>query len=72
MMDSEITHPPLNRLADIVVRVLVRNLGELPNFLVLNSGTESFGNSSIFTFFLTTIRFVQFMYFHYGIVIVED
>jgi hypothetical protein len=29
---------------------MVRKLGELPNFVVFNSGTESFGNSSIFAF----------------------
>jgi hypothetical protein len=27
-------------------------VGELPNFLVFNSGTESFGNSSVFAFSL--------------------
>jgi hypothetical protein len=28
---------------------MVRNLGELPIFVVFNSGTESFGNNSVFT-----------------------
>jgi hypothetical protein len=27
-------------------------MGELPNFVVLNSRTESYGNSSVFTFSL--------------------
>jgi hypothetical protein len=31
---------------------MVRKLVEFPNFVVFNSGTESFGNSSIFTFAL--------------------
>jgi hypothetical protein len=31
---------------------MVRKLGEFPNFMVVNSRTESFGNSSIFAFFL--------------------
>jgi hypothetical protein len=31
---------------------MVRKLGELPNFLVFNSGTKSIGNNSIFTFSL--------------------
>jgi hypothetical protein len=29
---------------------MVKKLGELPNFLVLSSGTESFGNRSVFAF----------------------
>jgi hypothetical protein len=36
---------------------MVRKLGELPKFVVFNSGTEYFGNSSVFAFLLTAIRF---------------
>jgi hypothetical protein len=50
----------LNRLAD---RVVVRKLVELPKFLVFNSGTNSFGNSSIFCFLLTAVRFIQISVF---------
>jgi hypothetical protein len=31
---------------------MVRKLGELPNFMVFNSGTESFENNSVFAFSL--------------------
>jgi hypothetical protein len=30
---------------------MVRKLAELPKFLVFNSGTNSFGNSSVFAFY---------------------
>jgi hypothetical protein len=38
---------------------MVRNLGELPNFMVFNSGTGSFGNSSIFAFSLLLFSLFQ-------------
>jgi hypothetical protein len=38
---------------------MVRNLEELPNFLVINSGTESFGNSFISTFSLLLFALFQ-------------
>jgi hypothetical protein len=40
---------------------MVRNLGELPNFVVFNSGTESFGNSSILTFSLLLFALYRFL-----------
>jgi hypothetical protein len=49
----------LNRLAD---RVVVRKLVELPKFLVFNSGTNSFGNSSIFAFYLLLFALYRFLY----------
>jgi hypothetical protein len=50
----------LNHLADRVVRVLVRNLVELPKFLVFNSGTNSFGNSYVFAFYLLLFTLYKF------------
>jgi hypothetical protein len=41
---------------------MVRKLGEFPNFFVFNSGTESFGNSSIFTFSLLLFALYMFLY----------
>jgi hypothetical protein len=38
---------------------MVRKLGELPKFLVFNSGIESFGNSSISAFSLLLFTLVQ-------------
>jgi hypothetical protein len=38
---------------------MVRKLGELPKFLVFNSRTESFGNSSVFTFSSLLFTLVQ-------------
>jgi hypothetical protein len=48
---------------------MVRKLVELPKFLVFNSRTNSFGNSSVFTFLLTVVRFIQISVFafHYGV-----
>jgi hypothetical protein len=51
---------------------MVRKLGEFPKFLVVNSGTESFGNSSIFAFSLLLFALYSFLYLLYGIVFVED
>ncbi len=41
---------------------MVGNLGELPKFLVFNSGTNSFGNSSIFIFYLQLFALYRFLY----------
>jgi hypothetical protein len=41
---------------------MVRKLVELPMFLVFNSGTNSFGNSSVFTFYLLLFAFYRFLY----------
>jgi hypothetical protein len=48
----------LNHLVDRVVWVMVRKLGELPKFLMFNSRTKSFGNSSIFGFYLLLFAFI--------------
>jgi hypothetical protein len=42
---------------------MVRKLVELPKFLVFISGTNSFQNSSIFAFLLTTVCFIQISVF---------
>jgi hypothetical protein len=41
---------------------MVRNLVEVPKFLVFNSGTNSFGNSSIFIFYLQLFALYRFLY----------
>jgi hypothetical protein len=41
---------------------MVRKLGELPNFVVVNSRAESIGNSFVFTFFLLLFALYKFMY----------
>jgi hypothetical protein len=41
---------------------MVRKLVELPKFLVFNSGTNSFGNSSVFAFYLLLFALYRFMY----------
>jgi hypothetical protein len=41
---------------------MVRKLVELPMFLVFNSGTNSFGNSSVFAFYLLLITLYRFLY----------
>jgi hypothetical protein len=53
----------LNHLADRVVCVMVRKLVELPKFLVLNSGTNSFGSCSVFAFYLLLFTFIQISVF---------
>jgi hypothetical protein len=53
----------LNRLADRVIWVMVRKLGELPKFLVFNSGTKSFRNNSVFAFYLLLFTFIQISVF---------
>jgi hypothetical protein len=41
---------------------MVRKLVELPNFVVFNSGTNSFGNSSVFAFYLLLFALYRFLY----------
>jgi hypothetical protein len=41
---------------------MVRNLVELPKFVVYNSGTNSFGNSYIFAFYLLLFGLYRFLY----------
>jgi hypothetical protein len=48
---------------DRVVWVMVRNLGELPKFLVFISGTKSFKNGFVFTFYLLLFTFIQIFIF---------
>jgi hypothetical protein len=49
---------------------MVRKLVELPMFLVFNSGTNSFGNISVFVFYLLLFALYRFLYlllsFGYG------
>jgi hypothetical protein len=42
---------------------MVRKLLEFPNFLVFNSVTNYFGNSSIFAFYLLLFAFIQISIF---------
>jgi hypothetical protein len=53
----------LNHLADRVIWVMGRKLGELAKFFVFNSGTKSFENSSIFAFYLLLFAFIQISVF---------
>jgi hypothetical protein len=50
---------------------MVRKLVELPKFLVSNSTTNSFGNSSVFTFYLLLFTLYRVLYlllgFGYGV-----
>jgi hypothetical protein len=46
---------------------MIRKMGELPNILVFNSGTESLGKSSIFTFSLLLFDLYRFLYFTFWI-----
>jgi hypothetical protein len=39
---------------------MVRKMVELPKFLMFNSGTNSFGNSSVFTFYLLMLLYADF------------
>jgi hypothetical protein len=41
---------------------MVRNLVELPKFLMFNSGTNSFGNNSVFAFYLLLFTLYRFLY----------
>jgi hypothetical protein len=40
---------------------MVRKLVELPKFLVFNSGTNSFGNSSVFASYLLLFALYRFL-----------
>jgi hypothetical protein len=44
---------------------VVRKLAELPKFLVFNSGINSFGNSSVFAFYLLLSALYRFLYLLY-------
>jgi hypothetical protein len=46
---------------------MVRKMEELPNFFVFNSGTESLGNSFVFTFSLLLFALYRFLYFTFWI-----
>jgi hypothetical protein len=41
---------------------MVRKLVDLPKFLVFNSGTNTFGNRSVFTFYLLLFALYIFLY----------
>jgi hypothetical protein len=38
---------------------MVKNLGELPKFFVFNSGTNSLGKRSVFSFYLLLFAFIH-------------
>jgi hypothetical protein len=42
---------------------MVRKLVEFPMCLVFNSGTKSFGSSSVFAFYLVLFAFIQIYVF---------
>jgi hypothetical protein len=48
---------------------MVRKLIELPMFLVFNSGTNSFGNSSVFAFYLLLFTLYRFLYLLFELLI---
>jgi hypothetical protein len=41
---------------------MVRKMAELPKYLVLNSGTNSFRNSSVFAFYLLLSTLYRLLY----------
>jgi hypothetical protein len=45
---------------------MVRKMGEFPKFLVFNSRTKSFGNRSVFAFYLLLFTFIQNSVFALG------
>jgi hypothetical protein len=49
---------------------MVRKMVELPKFLVFNSRTNSFGNSSVFTFYLLLFTLYRFLYMFFGLLII--
>jgi hypothetical protein len=51
---------------------MVRKLEELPKFLVFNSRIESFGNSSIFAFYLLLFAFIQISIFTFSRLLLWD
>jgi hypothetical protein len=46
-----------------VIWVMVQKLGEFPKCSVVNSGTKSIGNNSVFTFYLLLFAFIQIYVF---------
>jgi hypothetical protein len=52
----------LNRLVDRVAFIVDGKLAELPKFLVFNSGTNSFRNSSVFAFYLLMSALYRLLY----------
>jgi hypothetical protein len=48
---------------------MVRKLVELPKFLVINSETNSFGNSSVFAFYLLLFGLYRFLYLLFKLLI---
>jgi hypothetical protein len=48
---------------------MVRKLVELPKFLVFNSKTNSFGNSSVFAFYLLLFALYRFLYLLFKLLI---
>jgi hypothetical protein len=48
---------------------MVRKMAELPKFLVFNSRTNSFGNCSIFTFYLLLFALCRFLHLLFEILI---
>jgi hypothetical protein len=48
---------------------MVRKLVELPKFLVFNSGTNSFGNSSVFAFYSLLFALYRFLYLLFELLI---
>jgi hypothetical protein len=59
----------LSCLAERVISVMVRKLVEFPMFLMFNSGTNSFGNNSIFTFYLPLFAIYRFLYMRFEFLI---
>jgi hypothetical protein len=48
---------------------MVSKLAELPKILVLNSGTNSFGNSSVSAFYLLLFTLYRFLYLLFELLI---
>jgi hypothetical protein len=48
---------------------MVKKLVELPMFLVFNSGTNTFGNSSVFAFYLLLFALYRFLYLLFELLI---
>jgi hypothetical protein len=49
---------------------MVRKLVELPKFLEFNSGMNSFGNSSVFAFYLLLFNLYRFLYLLFELLII--
>jgi hypothetical protein len=48
---------------------MVRKRVEFPKFLVFNSGTNSFGNTSVFSFYLLLFALYRFLYLLFELLI---